>query len=100
MSCPGEQHVAAAKQAIKFLYATKDYGITYTRGAHGAPHIFMRALPGDEVDAESEAKGHEFVTYADADLAGDLDSRKSTAEAETNESVEAESSRSCTSDSS
>jgi hypothetical protein len=34
MSCPGEQHVAAAKQAIKYLYATKDHGITYTRGVH------------------------------------------------------------------
>ena len=78
MSCPGEQHVAAAKQAIKYLYATKDHGITYTRGVHGAPHVFMRAQPGDEVDSESQVKGHEFVTYADADLAGDIGSRKST----------------------
>ena len=67
MSCPGEQHVAAAKQAIKYLYATKDHGITYTRGVHGAPHIFMRVLPGNEVDAESQVKGHEFVTYEDAE---------------------------------
>jgi hypothetical protein len=32
MSCPGEAHVTAAKQVIKYLYATKDHGITYTRG--------------------------------------------------------------------
>jgi hypothetical protein len=38
----------------------------------------MRAQPGDEVDSESQVKGHEFVTYADADLAGDIGSRKST----------------------
>ena len=38
--------------------------------------IFMRGSPGDEVDSESKVKGHEFVTYADADLAGEIGSRK------------------------
>ena len=38
----------------------------------------MSAHPGDEVDSESSVNGHEFVTYADADLAGDVGTRKST----------------------
>ena len=53
MACPGEAHVTAAQQAIKYLYATRYHGITYTRGVHGAPHVFMSAHPGDEVDSES-----------------------------------------------
>ena len=70
--------MASAKRAIKYLYATKVHGITYTRGVHGAPYVFMRGWPGDEVNSESQVNGHEFVTYADADLAGDIGSRKST----------------------
>ena len=39
MACPAQEHVDAAKQVIRYLYGTKDYGITYTRGASGTPHI-------------------------------------------------------------
>ena len=78
MACPGEAHVTAAQQAIKYLYATRYHGITNTRGVHGVPHVFMSAHPGDEVDSESSVNGQEFVTYADADLAGDIGTRKST----------------------
>jgi len=81
MSCPGEAHVTAAKQVIKYLYATKDHGITYTRGVHGATHIFLRGRLG-EVDEDSTVYGGEWarVYYldADADLAGDIGTRKST----------------------
>ena len=38
----------------------------------------MRGLPGDEVDAESQVKRHEFVTNADADLGCYSKTRKST----------------------
>ena len=68
MSCPGEAHVTAAKQAIKYLYATKDHSVTFTRGVHGALHVFMSAHPGDEIDSESPVNGHEFLTYAYADF--------------------------------
>ena len=78
ISCTGEQHVTAAKQTIKYLYATKDLGITYTKEVHGAPHVFMRGEPGDKIDFESQVNEHEFVTNADADLAGDVGTRKST----------------------
>jgi hypothetical protein len=39
MSCPGQPHVEAAKQVISYLFATKDYGITYTKGKGGSPHV-------------------------------------------------------------
>jgi hypothetical protein len=43
MSCLGEQLVTIAKPAIKYLYATKDLDITYTKKVlHGAHHTFMR----------------------------------------------------------
>jgi hypothetical protein len=71
MSCPGEEHVEAAKQVIRYLYATKELGITFSKNASGAPHVYMRGL-------EVEENIRDFVTYADADLAGDVDNRKST----------------------
>ena len=70
--------MTAAKQAIKYLYATKDLGITYTKGVHGAPHVFMRGEPGDKIDSESQVNEHMFLSYADADLAGNVGTRKST----------------------
>jgi hypothetical protein len=39
MSCPSEEACSAARQVIKYLYATKEYGITYTRDSGGSPHI-------------------------------------------------------------
>ena len=39
MSCPSEEACSAARQVIKYLYATKDYGITYSRGSGGSPHF-------------------------------------------------------------
>jgi hypothetical protein len=39
MSCPGKEHCEAAKQIVKYLYDTKDYGITYTRNGKSAPHL-------------------------------------------------------------
>ncbi len=44
--------------------------ITFSKNASGAPHVYMRDLEAEE--------NRDFVTYADADLAGDVDNRKST----------------------
>ena len=43
MSCPGEDHVEAAQQVISYLYATKEHGITSSREAEGAPHLYLHA---------------------------------------------------------
>ncbi len=77
-SCPGEEHVAAAKQVIRYLYATKDYGITYTRGKAGAPHMCMHALKNRAAVEDLSNDSRIVVSYADADLAGDESTRKST----------------------
>jgi hypothetical protein len=88
MSCPGQPHVEAAKQVIYYLYATKDYGITYTKGKGGSPHVgslegaelqaFIHARKSstavDDVMGDSRLMG----TYCDADLGGDEGTRKST----------------------
>jgi hypothetical protein len=88
MSCPGQHHVEAAKQVIYYLYATKDYGITYTKGKGGSPHVgslegvelqaFIHARKSstavDDVMGDSRIMG----TYCDADLGGDEGTRKST----------------------
>jgi hypothetical protein len=81
MSCPSEEACSAAQQVIKYLYATKDYGITYSRGSGGSPHLaaYMHARK-NQVAVEDSFKdnGPTIGTYCDADLAGDEDTRKST----------------------
>ena len=67
----------AAKQVIRYLYATKDYWIEFSRDKAGAPHLFMRSEQGSGVLASEKADSREVVTYADADLGGDF-TRKST----------------------
>ena len=88
MNCPGQEHVKAAKQVIAYLYSTKNYGITYTKGRGGSPHLsaangagvqtFVHAcktsVATDDVMGDSRIMG----TYCDADLAGDEGTRKST----------------------
>ena len=88
MACPGRDHVEAAKQAIKYLYATKEKGITYTKASGGSPHLnyeydadlqtYVHAAKNkvaiDDKTGDSQIVG----TYADADLAGDVFTRKST----------------------
>ena len=78
MSCPGQAHVEAAKQCIRCLFRTKGRGIEYSKHLSGAPHVFMRAVPGSVVDADETASSFEFVTYADSDLGGDEYTLKST----------------------
>jgi len=39
----GQDHGEATKQVIRYLFATKDYGITYSRGAVGIPHLYLHA---------------------------------------------------------
>jgi len=78
MSCPGQAHVDAAKQCIRYLFATAEYGIMYSKHLAGAPHAFMRATPGEACAADEAASTYEFVTYADADLGGDESTLKST----------------------
>ena len=88
MACPGPEHVAAAKEVIKYLYATKEMGITYTRGKGGSPHLGYKNETGLETYvhtrkssvAVDDASGDSTImgTYADADLAGDIGTRKST----------------------
>eukprot|EP00286_Rhodomonas_abbreviata_P021100 CAMPEP_0181305828 /NCGR_PEP_ID=MMETSP1101-20121128/9952_1 /TAXON_ID=46948 /ORGANISM="Rhodomonas abbreviata, Strain Caron Lab Isolate" /LENGTH=1956 /DNA_ID=CAMNT_0023411799 /DNA_START=677 /DNA_END=6547 /DNA_ORIENTATION=+ len=58
MSNPGPAHMLAAKRIIKYLAGTKDKRITYTR-------------------TNNAAEANVFTCYADADHAGDPDSRRS-----------------------
>jgi hypothetical protein len=87
MSCPGQPHVEAPS-VISYLYATKDYGITDTKGKGGSPHV--GSLEGAELQAFIHARKNSTATddvmgdsrvmgtYCDADLAGDEGTRKST----------------------
>ena len=78
MSCPGQDHVEATKQVIRYLFATKDYGITYSRGAVGAPHLYLHARKTSLAVEDPLQDSKSVIAYADADLAGDEDTRKST----------------------
>jgi hypothetical protein len=57
MEDPHEDHLAAVKEIIRFVAGTSDVGVFYPRRS------------GDRA---------ELLGYSDSDLAGDLDSRKST----------------------
>ena len=88
MACPGRDHVDAAKQVIRYLFATKEMGITYTKSVSGSPHLgyeyddsvqtYVHSVKNkpaiDDTTGDSQIVG----TYADADLAGDISTRKST----------------------
>jgi len=78
MSCPGKEHVEAAKQVIRYLYATKEFGITYSREKSGPPHMFVHAKKNKTATEDTFGDSRIVVAYADADLAGDEGTRKST----------------------
>ena len=82
MACHDKEHTDVAKQTAKYLYGTKDWGITYTRGIGGSPHLAEKAtspkmaafIHSRKSDATADdAKGNSRIlgTYCDADLAGD-----------------------------
>jgi hypothetical protein len=90
MSCPGKDHVEAAQRTIRYLFATKDMGITFSQDGSASPHLSSSdpsSLPQlyihtrktsaavDNADGDVEIL---FKAYADADLAGDESTRKST----------------------
>ena len=62
------------------MYATKEYGITYTRESGGSPHITAYTHARKNKIAVDDSFGDNTLigTYCDADLAGDEDTRKST----------------------
>jgi hypothetical protein len=87
MSCPGEDHVTAARRVISYLYHTRTYGIRYCRitpiegvGAphqHDHPEVYYHSR---KTSAATEGEQDEKIlhAYVDADLAGDRDTMRST----------------------
>ena len=71
MSCPSLEHIEAAKRVVRYLYHTKEMGITYRRGSFGGPQWYVKAL-------DKSADAVLLMGCADADWGGDEDSRKST----------------------
>ena len=86
MSYPGQEHVDAAKQVIRYLYGTKEYGIEYRRDKGNAPHqdhaprltAYTHTRKSDIAREDSPSDSHLIGTYCDADYAGDAGTRKST----------------------
>ena len=88
MSCPGQDHVRAAKRVIGYLFRTKDYGIRYSRTdqleSQGAPHchdfprVYVHCTKSNKAVEGSVGFEERLSTYVDADLAGDNDTMKST----------------------
>ena len=89
MSCPGKEHCDAAEQIVRYLYGTKEYGITYTRNGKSAPHLekddkmpsiqtYVHSKKNAAAIEDPTGDSQLMGTYADADLAGDVGTRKST----------------------
>jgi Reverse transcriptase (RNA-dependent DNA polymerase) len=71
MSRFGKAHVEAVKRVIRYLYSTRTYGITFSKAGFSAPHLTPE-------QAELLETIDRFYAYADADLAGDEDTSRST----------------------
>lgn len=99
MACPSMNHVELAKRVICYLYRTKEHGIQYSKNrptegleaphVTDAPIVYARYLGGKGIiDEDPEELLHNGtlykravekpVTYVDADLAGDVDTLRST----------------------
>jgi hypothetical protein len=79
MSCPGQEHIEAAMQVIGYLYGTNEFGIMFCRSAQGSPHAYVHSHQSSTEVANSVGDIKTiFGTYADADLAGDKTTRRST----------------------
>ena len=80
-SCPGIEHVEAVKQVIRYLLATKDDGITYSKFLGSSPHLPVATEGSLTLTPRLERPNPPqtlLSAYADADLAGDFDTSKST----------------------
>ena len=75
MAKPSEDHCEAARQVLAYLYGTRDYCLTYSRTGNSAPHIFTHTRKSDLAINDSSQV---LRAYADADLAGCPDTRRST----------------------
>jgi hypothetical protein len=68
MQSPTEDHLKVAKHALRYLRGTKDYGLVYN-----PCHIEGFTTPAFEY-----AERQPLMLYADADFAGEIETRKST----------------------
>jgi hypothetical protein len=69
MQSPTEDHLKVAKHALRYLHGTKDYGLVYNPN-----HVeqFNQAADFDSVQRQP------LMLYADADFAGEVETRKIT----------------------
>lgn len=72
-AAPGPAHVKAAKRVLQYLYATRSFGITYTRPTSGKNTPFMFEGAKHPLDDGKNL----LQTFADSDYAAD-ESRRST----------------------
>jgi hypothetical protein len=59
MEQPAEEHLTGVKRVLRYLAGTRDHGLHYARHEEGRPRL---------------------IGYSDADIAGDIDTRKSTSD--------------------
>jgi transposase InsO family protein len=71
MSRFGMAQVDAVKRVIRYLYSTRTYGITFSKAGFTAPHLTPE-------QARSLQAVDRLYVYADANLAGDEDTFRST----------------------
>ena len=80
MAKPNQSHCDAALQVLKYLNDTRDLKLTYSKSGNSSPHIFTHCRKShftannERIDTEPDL----LRSYADADLAGDVDTRRST----------------------
>jgi len=90
MACPGVDHVRAAKRVIQYLYRTKTHGLLFSRqklmNSVGAPHasdtpeLYVHTRKNTSIVMNEDEYEQEQLLrcYCDADLAGDVETRRST----------------------
>jgi len=82
MAKPSREHCDAALQVLKYLNGTRTHQLTYRRSSNSSPHIFVHTRKSqftlDNDNPDDVSSPPLLRAYADADLAGDLDTRRST----------------------
>lgn len=78
MACPTAVHVEAARRVISYAYANRDLGIVYRRDGVGNPVMAFCSQKEASKILKEMCEPDLLSSFADADLAGDISTRRST----------------------
>ena len=77
MSCPGREHIEAAKRVVLYLKGTQNHGILFDKAKTLAPNIYYHCAKGKSA-LEGTDDNQLLRAFTDSDFAADVNTRRST----------------------